>query len=51
VLTALAEHPDVLVAVANIHAIAGTPIPACQIAAVRLWGRLFKLPVVFAVNS
>lgn len=50
VLTAIAERPEVLVAVANVHAISATPILRCQVAAVQAWARLFRLPAIFATN-
>jgi hypothetical protein len=49
-LTALMDEPDVLIAIANVAWVAGTPIPDCQAAAVRCWARLFRLPIVSATN-
>ncbi len=50
VITSLLRNPTVLVAVANDHWAAGTPIPAFQAAAVRSWSRLFGIPAVSATN-
>ena len=50
VLTALVDEPDVLITIANVAWLAGTPIPDCQAAAVRCWARLFWLPIVSAIN-
>ena len=50
VLASMAEHPTVLIAVANDHWVTGTPIPQFQLAAVRAWARLFRLPYLSAVN-
>lgn len=50
VLTALTDEPDVLIAIANVAWVAGTPISDCQAAAVRCWARLFRLPIVSATN-
>ena len=50
VLASIAEHPTVLIAVANDHWVSGTPIPQFQLAAVRAWARLFRLPYLSAVN-
>lgn len=49
-LTALIDGPDVLIAIANVAWVAGTPIPECQTAAVRCWARLFRLRIVSATN-
>jgi hypothetical protein len=49
-LTALMDEPDLLIAIANVAWVAGTPIPDCQAAAVRCWARLFRLPMVSATN-
>lgn len=49
-LRALMDEPDVLIAIANVAWVAGTPIPDCQAAAVRCWARLFRLPIVSATN-
>lgn len=50
VLTALMDKPGVLIAIANVTSVAGTPIPDCQAAAVRCWTRLFRMPLVCARN-
>lgn len=49
-VTALMDEPDVVIAIANVAWIVGTPIPHCQAAAVRCWARLFRLPIVWATN-
>jgi hypothetical protein len=49
-LTALMDEPDLLIAIANVAWVAGSPIPDCQAAAVRCWARLFRLPIVSATN-
>jgi hypothetical protein len=49
-LTAVMEEPDVLIAIANVTWVRGTPIPKCQAAAARCWARLFRLPMVSATN-
>ena len=51
VLISMAQRPTVLVAVANDYWVAGTPIPSFQLAAVRAWARLFRLPYLSAVNT
>ena len=51
VLVSMVQRPTVLVAVANDYWVAGTPIPAFQLAAVRAWARLFRLPYFSAVNT
>jgi apolipoprotein N-acyltransferase len=50
VLASMAERPTVLIAVANDHWVTGTPIPQFQLAAVRVWARLFRLPYLSAFN-
>ena len=44
ILVSAAEHPTVIIAIANDHWATGTPIPQFQLAAVRAWARLFRLP-------
>ena len=51
VLVSMVRRPTVLVAVANDYWVAGTPIPSFQLAAVRAWARLFRLPYYSAVNT
>ncbi len=51
VLISMAQRPTVLVAVANDYWVADTPIPSFQLAAVRAWARLFRLPYFSAVNT
>jgi apolipoprotein N-acyltransferase len=51
VLASMAERPTVLIAIANNHWTTGTPIPRFQLAAVRAWARLFRLPYLSAVNT
>lgn len=50
VLASMAEHPTVMVAIANDHWATGTPIPRFQLSAVRAWSRLFAIPYLSAVN-
>jgi predicted amidohydrolase len=50
-LQSLLEHPSILIAVANDYWATNTPIRRCQNAAVRTWGRLFRLPVLSATNQ
>lgn len=51
ILRSMAEHPTVLVAVANDHWAFNTRIPSFQSSAVRAWARLFALPYVSATNQ
>lgn len=51
VLISMAQRPTVLIAVANDYWVADTPIPSFQLAAVRAWARLFRLPYFSAVNT
>jgi hypothetical protein len=51
VLLSMAQHPTVLIGVANDYWASGTPIPRFQRAAVRAWARLFDLPHFSAVNT
>lgn len=51
VLVSMAQRPTVLVAVANDYWVTDTPIPSFQLAAVRSWARLFRLPYFSAVNT
>ena len=50
-LRSMLEEPQVLIGVANDWWAAGTIIPAIQRQVVDAWGRLFALPVVFAMNE
>jgi predicted amidohydrolase len=50
VLTSMAQHPTVIVAIANDHWATHTAIPRFQISAVRAWSRLFAIPYLSAVN-
>jgi hypothetical protein len=50
ILQSAAEHPTLIVGLANDNWAKGTPIPAAQQAAVTAWARLFRLPKVMAVN-
>jgi hypothetical protein len=50
ILHSAAQHPTLIVGVANNNWARGTPIPAAQRAAVTAWARLFRLPMVLAVN-
>jgi hypothetical protein len=49
-LTAFAERPTIMIAIANQFWVAGTAIPNIQRNTVRVWARLFHLPVLFASN-
>lgn len=51
VLRSMAEGPQVLIGVANDWWATGTTIPVIQRQAVKAWGRLFAVPVVFAANE
>jgi hypothetical protein len=50
ILQSVAEHPSVVLAIANDYWATNTPIPRCQIAVVRIWCRLFDLPLLSATN-
>lgn len=50
VLIVAFQHPTVLIAVANDYWVEGTPIPRYQRTAIRAWARLFRLPLLAAVN-
>ena len=50
-LTSLLENPQILLAPANDYWAVGTIIPANQRRAVEGWGRLFRIPWLFAVNT
>jgi hypothetical protein len=50
-LTAFAERPTMVIAIANQFWVAGTAIPDIQQNTVRAWARLFHLPVLFASNT
>lgn len=45
-----ASHPNILIGVANDYWAAGTRIPAVQKSCLCAWARLFRLPVLSAVN-
>ena len=49
-LQSFAEHPSVVVAIANDYWATNTPIPKCQAMSVRAWARLFWLPLISATN-
>jgi hypothetical protein len=51
VLTAMIQHPAVLVAPANDYWAVSTTIPKFQRTAMRSWARLFGIPCLFAVNT
>ena len=51
VLVSMAQHPTMLIAVANVYWATGTPIATFQLAAVEAWARLFSLPYFSAVNT
>ena len=50
VISSMRKHPSVVVAVANDHWAAGTPVPISQRLATRAWSRLFGLPFLSATN-
>ena len=50
ILQSAAQHPTLIVGLANDNWAKGTPIPAAQQSAVTAWARLFRLPKVMAVN-
>jgi hypothetical protein len=50
VLPSMAEHPTIMVAIANDHWATHTAIPRFQLSAVRAWSRLFAIPYLSAVN-
>jgi hypothetical protein len=49
-LFSMSHKPDIIIAVSNLWWCRDTSIPDSQERFVSLWGRLFNLPVVFAVN-
>jgi Carbon-nitrogen hydrolase len=49
-LVSMAHDPDLIVGVANDWWARDTNIPAIQGQALKAWGRLFRLPVISAVN-
>lgn len=51
VLTAAMAHPTLLVGISNDHWATGTPIPRWQALCLRVWGRLFRVPYLLAVNT
>jgi hypothetical protein len=51
VLASMFEHPAILVGTANDYWARGTPIPRIQTAALSAWSRLFRVPVITAVNQ
>jgi hypothetical protein len=50
ILQSAAQHPTLIVGLANDNWARGTTIPAAQQAATMAWARLFRLPKVMAVN-
>jgi hypothetical protein len=50
ILQSAAQHPTLIVGLANDNWARSTPIPAAQQAALTAWARLFRLPKVLAVN-
>jgi hypothetical protein len=50
-LSSAFEHPTVLLTAANDYWAAHTPIPAVQNASAATWARLFRLPILSAVNQ
>ena len=51
VLLSMAQHPTILIVVANDYWASRTPIPAVQRVALTAWARLFALPKLMAVNT
>ncbi|MBL0161864.1 MAG: hypothetical protein IPP47_33130 [Bryobacterales bacterium] len=51
ILCSAAEHPTLLIGVANEYWTKPTPIPSIQRACLHAWSRLFSLPLVTATNS
>src|SRR5438105_4247405 len=51
VLLSMAQHPTILIVVANDYWATGTPIQRFQFAAVWAWARLFGIPSLSAVNT
>jgi hypothetical protein len=49
-LSSAAENPTILITTANDYWAHGTPIPEIQEASAAAWARLFRLPVLSAVN-
>jgi apolipoprotein N-acyltransferase len=49
-LSLLSQKPDVIVAPSNLWWCKDTSLPGIQAATVRLWARLFGVPVVLCVN-
>jgi apolipoprotein N-acyltransferase len=49
-LSLMSQKPDVIVAPANLWWCRGTSLPAIQGAGIRLWTRLFSVPVVSSAN-
>jgi len=50
IIQSMAERPSIVLAMANDYWATNTPIPRCQIAAIRAWSRLFDLPFLSATN-
>jgi apolipoprotein N-acyltransferase len=50
-LSLMSQKPDVIVAPSNLGWCKNTSLPGIQAAVVRLWTRLFGVPVVEAVNQ
>jgi apolipoprotein N-acyltransferase len=51
VLTLVSQRPDVFIAPSNLWWCEGTSLPGIRGAAVRMWGRLFGVPLVSVVNQ
>ena len=51
ILSAVAEHPTLILSVSNATWTEGTPIPVVQAANVTAWSRLFGLPIVASLNQ
>jgi apolipoprotein N-acyltransferase len=50
-LSSAAENPTILITAANDYWAKNTPIPQIQEASAAAWARLFRLPVLSAVNQ
>jgi apolipoprotein N-acyltransferase len=50
-LSSAFEHPTILITVANDYWAKNTPIPQIQEVSAAVWARLFRLPVLSAVNE
>jgi predicted amidohydrolase len=51
ILTAMLQHPTVIIGISNTFWVDGTTVPRYQASALRGWARLFRLSYFLAVNS